>query len=108
MDSHDIANVAFAAIIVGIPLLGITARLVLKPVVDALIRLREAGMISGVAQQQQVLADRRLTDMQEEIHNLQQSMRRLVEAEAFNRQLGAGEKRAPLPPAGDAIRNEAQ
>jgi hypothetical protein len=66
--------------------------MVMKPLIDALIRLREAGIITGTQQQQQLLADRRLTDLQEELHSLQQTVQRLVDAEAFNRQLGAGEK----------------
>jgi hypothetical protein len=111
MNSSDITGVIFGIMLIGIPMIGFTAKMVMKPLVDALIRLREAGIMTSNQQQQQLLADRRLTDLQEELHNLQQTVQRLVDAEAFNRQLGAGEKRASLPPQAapaEVIRSGAQ
>ncbi len=108
MDSSDITGIIFGVMLIGIPMLGFTAKMVMRPLVDAIIRLREAGIMTGPAQQQQqmMIADPRLTELQEEVHSLQKAVQRLVDAEAFNRQLNAGEKRASLPAPGEVIRSE--
>jgi hypothetical protein len=88
--NENLTIVIVTGIVLGIPLVGITARMVIKPLVEALVRLREAGVTTGA--QQQILTDRRMTELQEEVASLRQNVERLMEAESFNRQLGAGQK----------------
>jgi hypothetical protein len=91
LESNDLAALIATFFVIGIPVMGFTARMVLKPVVDALVRLREAGMMG--ATQQQGLEHRQIVELQEEVQSLRRIVERLAEAESFNRQLGAGEKR---------------
>ena len=95
MDPSEIAAMVAAFVIVGVPVLGITARLVVRPIVDALVRLQEAGLM-GTSQQQQ-LEQRQIVELQEEVQTLRRAVERLTEAESFNRQLGAGETRSEPP-----------
>ena len=88
MNPNDVAPMVMGLVIVGIPVLGFTAKMVLKPLVEALVRLREAGVVMGSQQQQ--LADQKFVQMQEEIRLLHEQVERLTEAETFHRQLGAG------------------
>lgn len=94
MHSGDIAAMVVSFFILGVPIIGFTAKMVMKPMVDAIVRLREAG-ITGTTQQQ-ALEQRQIVELQEEMQSLRRTVERLVEAESFNRQLGAGEKRDPI------------
>ncbi len=83
MEIDDIIGFVFLFLIVVVPVLGVTARLALKPIVDALIRLREnfAPNPGGV------LVERRVLELEEELRQVRAEVRRLAEAEAFHREL---------------------
>jgi hypothetical protein len=84
--------------IVLVPVIGLTARFALKPVVEALSRLFEAR---GADESMRIL-ERRLDLQEEQIDALQNALRSLNEGREFDRQLSP-EARAPaaLPGASD-------
>lgn len=79
--------------IVLIPVIGLTARFALKPVVEALSRLFETR--SG-SERLQIL-ERRIELQEQQIEALQQSLRSLGEAREFDRQLAAPPSGAGRP-----------
>ncbi len=84
----EIAVVLVTFIVLGIPALGLTARLAIKPVVEALIRLREAFTQSGAIADEDIHA--RIGALEQRIDAIQDTLQPLVEAEEFRRQLEAG------------------
>ena len=85
-------------LVVLIPITGLTARLALKPVMEALGQYREG---QGDRQMQQLL-ERRVSLMEEQMHSMDRSLRELVEASDFHRELESPRPRAaalPLPTA---------
>ena len=96
MEPSEIAAMVAAFVIVGVPVLGITARLVVRPIVDALVRLQEAGLMG--ASQQQANEQKQIVELREEVQSLRRTVERLAEAESFTRQLGAGEPTRNEPP----------
>jgi hypothetical protein len=97
------AVIAMTAIVLGslmflIPIAGITARIALRPIMDALGRYKE---VQGDKQMQQLL-ERRVSLMEEQLHSMDRSLRDLVEASEFHRELDSGRHRTaalPLPTA---------
>ena len=80
--------------VVLIPITGLTARFALKPVMEALGKYRE----SQNDQQMQALLERRVSLMEEQMHSMDRSLRELVEASEFHRELETGRaQRAALP-----------
>jgi hypothetical protein len=80
---EDIIIAFMVFVVVVVPVLGFTARLALKPMVEAIIRLRESfttGSGSGVV-------GHRLLQLEEEVRQLRQSLKQLKETEAFHREL---------------------
>ena len=81
-------------LVVLIPITGLTARFALKPVMEALGKYRE----SQSDRQMQALLERRVSLMEEQLHSMDRSLRELVEASDFHRELEAGKpQRAALP-----------
>ena len=72
--------------IVLIPIIGLTARFALKPVMEALGKYRE---VQGDKQMQQLL-ERRVALMEEQMHSMDRSLRELVEESEFRRELESG------------------
>jgi hypothetical protein len=97
------AVIAMTAIVLGslmflIPIAGITARIALRPIMDALTKYRE---VQGDKQMQQLL-ERRVSLMEEQMHSMDRSLRELAEASDFHRELQSGPSRTaalPLPTA---------
>ena len=97
------AVIAITAIVLGslmflIPIAGITARIALRPIMDALGKYRE---VQGDKQMQQLL-ERRVALMEEQLHSMDRSLRELVEESEFRRELESPRQRAaalPLPSA---------
>jgi len=82
------------AIILGglaflVPIAGITARIALKPIVEAMARYRE---LKG-AEDSVLMLERRMTLMEEQLHGMDRSLRVLVEDADFRRRL---ESAAPV------------
>jgi hypothetical protein len=86
--------------VVLIPITGLTLRFALKPVMEALSKYRE----STGDREMQLLLERRVALMEEQMHSIDRSLRELTEASDFHRELEAGRPRAaalPLPVAED-------
>jgi hypothetical protein len=91
------------AFIVSIPVVAFSLRFAAKPVVDALVRLREVQGRSHVSDETVLLHDRRMSLIESELQHVHTSLDRLAEAERFHAQLDAprtAEARA-LPTATD-------
>ena len=84
---EDILMAILAFVVVDIPALGFTARFALKPIVEAIIRLREAfapqsALPSG-------LQERRLAAIEEELGAIRVQLERM-EGTAFVKELQSG------------------
>jgi TolA-binding protein len=83
MDAGAIVSLLLVFFLVVVPILGITARLAIKPMVNAIIRLRESfaqGAGSG-------LVERRVLQLEDELRQVRAEVQRLAEAEEFQREL---------------------
>lgn len=99
MQIQPIDVTALVATILGIsvilvPVIGLTARFALKPTVEALSRLFENRSASQTVQ----LLERRMALHEQEIEVLQQGLRSLNDARAFDRQLGTPQASAAATP----------
>ena len=88
--------VALVSVILGIsvvlvPIIGLTARFALKPVVEALARVFESRSVDETVR----ILERRVELQEQQIEALQSSIDKLSETQDFDRQLAA-------PRAGDA------
>lgn len=75
--------VVMGSLAVLIPIAGITARIALKPIVEAMARYRE---MKG-ADDSVLMLERRLALMEEQFHGMDRSLRLLVEDADFRRRL---------------------
>jgi hypothetical protein len=80
--------IGLTAVIMGslaiiIPIAGITARIALKPIVEAMARYRE---LKGADDTVSML-ERRMSLMEEQLHGMDRSLRLLVEDSDFRRRL---------------------
>src|SRR5687767_6144342 len=85
MEMGDIQNIAMLAlmyIVFGVPVLALAARIAIRPVLEAIITLREGGTAAATP-------DPRLAALEAEVARLATEVGRLSEAEAFHRQLQA-------------------
>lgn len=72
--------------IVLIPVIGLTARFALKPVVDALAKVFDSrGLDETVG-----ILERRMSLMEQQLEGMESSLRRMAEANEFHRELEAG------------------
>jgi hypothetical protein len=88
MDPGEMIVLCVAAVVVLAPVLAITSRIALKPIVDAIVRLREnahGGALDGAV-------ERRVLELEDEVSQLRAGMSRLEETVAFQQKLIA----APL------------
>ena len=75
--------VVMGSLCVLIPIAGITARIALKPIVEAMARYREIkGSDDAVT-----MLERRMSLMEEQLHGMDRSLRLLVEDSDFRRRL---------------------
>ncbi len=89
---EDAAGLVFIFVVFGVPALAIGARLALRPIVDAIVRLRESFAPSAA-----LPADPRLHALEAEVGRLRQEVKRLSESETFSRQLRSGEPSPVVP-----------
>ncbi|HEX5724917.1 MAG TPA: hypothetical protein VFX98_05595 [Longimicrobiaceae bacterium] len=88
-------GIFFGGLTLLVPVVGITARIALKPMMDAFARYREVrGDVEMVH-----LLERRVALMEEQLHNIERSVGQLVEDSEFRRQLESGEPRLQPPAA---------
>jgi hypothetical protein len=71
----------FIGTTVLVPVLAFSARIALKPVIEALAKLRQASTDA-------TLQDRRIALLEAEVHTLTSAVQQFTEAEEFRRQLG--------------------
>ncbi|HEX6135571.1 MAG TPA: hypothetical protein VFZ24_16485 [Longimicrobiales bacterium] len=91
MQAVPVDFVALSAVILGclmflIPIAGLTARFAIKPIVEAIARMREGSMDRDTVQ----MLERRIALLEQEVHGvteLRADLVRLVEELEFNRQL---------------------
>lgn len=100
MGLEEIVFFALVAVILGIPAVAISARLALRPMVEAIVRLREAFAASGQAPRI-VSLEAQVSELRGETQRLRAEVQRLAQAEEFHRQLKA-------PAASDSIRSDAE
>lgn len=98
MDSNDIVGLVAVIAIFLVPSLGLTARFALKPIVDSVLRVREALD----RQRPTAIEDSRVTALQHEVNDLRETVERLTAAAEFDAQLRAVHAAEPvrLPGAG--------
>lgn len=91
MQFEPISLTAVIAVIMGIsvvlvPVIGLTARFALKPVVEALSKVFESR---GTAESLQIM-ERRIALLEAQVEGMEHSVSRLDEASRFDAQLKAG------------------
>lgn len=84
--TEDIVAIIGGVTLVAIPLVAISARIALKPIAEAIAHLR--GQPDQNAER--ALQNRRLVDLEEEVDQLREEMRRLAEAQRFQERLESG------------------
>jgi hypothetical protein len=91
------------AFVVTIPVVAFSLRFAARPVVDALMRLREAQGRAHVSDETVLLHDRRMSLIESELQHVHTALERLSEAERFHAQLEAprSAEARPLPSATD-------
>ncbi|HET6228989.1 MAG TPA: hypothetical protein VFE05_02855 [Longimicrobiaceae bacterium] len=86
MDVPKVILFTAIAITMVVPVVGITARIALRPIVDAMARLRESSGRNDAL----TMVERRLALVEQElqaIEGIRTDVRRLVEEDEFRRQL---------------------
>jgi len=82
MPAKDAFMFAMMFIVFGVPALAITARLIMKPMVDSIIRLRESSAAASNG-----LVERRMLELEDEVSQLRAGMAELEETVAFQQKL---------------------
>jgi hypothetical protein len=73
-----------------IPIAGLTARFALKPIVEAIARMREAQ--AGISTREVGLLEQRLALLEQQHQALEHEVERIAEIKDFDRQLTSGDK----------------
>jgi hypothetical protein len=88
VDLTAIVAVIMGMLVVLIPIAGFTARFAIRPITEAVARMREGGADKQVIE----MLERRLALLEQEVHSLdgvRDDMTRLIEELEFQRQLQA-------------------
>ncbi|HEX8830053.1 MAG TPA: hypothetical protein VF705_02750 [Longimicrobium sp.] len=80
--------VTLGIMIVLVPVLGVTARFALKPIVEAFARMKE---IQG-EEQKVALMEQRIALLEEHLHSVDRNVAALQEDADFRRQLDSGQR----------------
>lgn len=89
------------AFIVAIPVVAFSARFAIKPIADAVARLRESQGQAAGSEAMLQLQDRRMSLLEAELQAIHGTLERLVEAERFRSELEASRIPAALPASPD-------
>ena len=92
IDVTAIVAIVMGLMVVLIPIAGVTARFALKPIAEAVARVREA---SGTNRELQVV-EQRLALLEQQLSNLETEVRQIEDKSEFDRQLAAGTEDRPL------------
>ena len=106
MDMDEVIQLAVIMSLVVLPALALTARFALKPIVDAILRLKEGGVLPGsslpAGAQDLPLLVTEVRHLRDEMAQLQQTVAQLQDAASFDRSLAerpAAPQIAPPPEA---------
>lgn len=91
---EDIVAIIAITILLGIPLLAISARIALKPIAEAIAKLRGDPMNTPHAR---ALQDRRLVDLEEQMDRVVDELASLREVVQFQNSLESGGDPASRP-----------
>jgi hypothetical protein len=91
IDLPAVLGVVFGCLIVLIPLAGITARFTIRPIVDAIARMREA---QGTSRDVDLL-EKRVALLEQQVQSMESSVDRLVEKQEFDRKLAVPPETTP-------------
>ena len=95
---EEILIALVTAMVLGVPILGLTIRMVAKPMADAIATLKDSfSGPPGIS-----MADQRLLAVEEELDSLRKTVARLEEGEEFSKALRAPKTPAPSLPPGPA------
>ena len=83
MDPNEIVKLIVIMSVIAVPAIGITARFALKPIVDSIIRLREAFVDTSHAH----IENEEIRQLRYDVHELKESVKQLHDVVDFNRQL---------------------
>jgi hypothetical protein len=100
MNPNDVAPMVgflVTAFVVSIPVIAFSARFAIKPIADALVRIRDAQGGARSADDALLMHDRRLSLMEAELQQISTTLERLAEADHFRTQLESGRPGAALP-----------
>ncbi|MBV9110704.1 MAG: hypothetical protein JO306_14935 [Gemmatimonadetes bacterium] len=100
MEFNDLIKLLVICSVIVLPMLALTARFALKPIVDALLRLKVGGVLpgEGSAAEEMRLLRGELRQMHDELAQMRTTVDRLQEAESFDRALaGTRHEAAALP-----------
>jgi len=84
------------AMVLGVPILGLTIRMVAKPMAEAIAHLKDSFGDGRVDR----LSDRRIAALEDEVDGLRKTVERLADAEDFRQALRAPEPPGALGPPG--------
>jgi TolA-binding protein len=88
IDLTAIVAVVMGLLVILIPIAGLTARFALKPIADAVARMREAQSSS----REVAIVEQRLTLLEQQLLHMESEVHRIREATEFDRQLRSGEE----------------
>lgn len=95
MHVEELLVFVLAFLVFAVPALAVTARLALKPIVEAVVRLREAFTPPAAAAQ----TEQRLLRLEQEVRGLRAELRRLDEGQRFEGLLATPPETAAAAPA---------
>jgi hypothetical protein len=81
--------VTLGCLIVLVPVAGMTARFALKPIVEAMARMKEVQG-GGASEKEVRVLEQRLALLEQQYGMLEGSVQRMTELKEFDKQLGAG------------------
>src|SRR5687768_7505024 len=92
MEAKDAVLLAIMGVVFCVPVLGITVRLALKPIVDSIVRLRETAPPARLSD----AVAGRVVELEDEVRSLRSSVARLEETVDFQQKLLAAPDAAAL------------
>lgn len=87
IDITSVVAVVMGIMVILIPIAGLTARFALKPIAEAVARMREAQGSS----REMALLEQRIALLEQQIVGLESDVRRVEDATEFDRKLRSGE-----------------
>ena len=105
MTPDKIVELIMVVSLVVLPAVALTVRFALKPIVDAILRLKEGGVLPGstpVAAQEVAMLTSEVRQLRDEVAQLHHSVAQLQDAETFHRSLAERAEPPRIGPPPDA------